>query len=64
MNFSRIWRLDIQETVYDVESELKLNDKKPIAIRGRILEDQEIIDDINVADSDVLLYEVKFSENL
>jgi hypothetical protein len=34
----------------------------PISIRGRILEDNEIIDDIDVADTDVILYEVKFSE--
>lgn len=33
-------------------------------IRGRVLEDHEIIDNLNIAESDVLLYEVKYSTKL
>ena len=28
-------------------------------VRGRVLEDKEVVEDINVADNDVLLYEVQ-----
>lgn len=34
-------------------------DNLPLALEGRILDDHEIVDEINVADTDVLLYEVK-----
>jgi hypothetical protein len=43
------------EKYYDYES----RDSLPLAIRGRILEEDEVVDDINVAESDVLLYEVQ-----
>ena len=35
-----------------------------MSIRGRVLEDLEIIDNLNIAESDILLYEVKFSSRL
>lgn len=62
MDMSRLWRLDIGENVNEVEKyydyEGRDRDSLPLAIRGRILEDKEIVDDINVAETDVLLYEV------
>jgi hypothetical protein len=62
MAIARIWRLDIGESVIEAEKyyEYESRDREglPISLRGRILEDNEIVDNINVADSDVLLYEV------
>lgn len=61
MGMSRLWRLDIGEDVIEIEKlyEYETADSLPIQIRGRVLEEDEIVDNINVADTDVLLYEVK-----
>lgn len=63
MGVARVWRLDTGENICDVEKYFESETDgrtltKPLPIRGRILKDEEIIDDINVADTDVLLYEV------
>ena len=42
------------ERDYDNET----RDNLPIPLEGRVLKDGEIIEDINVADNDVLLYEL------
>jgi hypothetical protein len=61
MGIARLWRLEYGENVYTIEKEYDMEtaDNLPLALEGRILEDQEILEDINVAESDVLLYEVK-----
>lgn len=61
MDLARIWRLDIGEAIEEIEKYYDIHSSfKPFEIRGRILEDDEIIDNINVAENDVLLYEVKY----
>jgi len=51
---ARIWRLDIGESVTEAEKyyeyESRDRDGLPISLRGRVLEDSEIVDNINVAD--------------
>lgn len=68
MSKARIWRLDTGEGVKEIEKffdqESRDLDNLPIQLRGRILEDHEIMDEINVAETDVLLYEVKYNEAL
>lgn len=63
MSMSRIWRLDLGETVFDVEKifEYETLSNLPMHIRGRILAMDEIISNINVADNDILLYEVQYN---
>lgn len=60
MQMARIWRLNIEENVMEIEKYYEFENKEslPLTIKGRILEDHEIVDNINVADTDVLLYEV------
>ena len=58
MGMARLWRLDIGETVEDAEEGYNQSSTIPVGLRGRILEDTDIIDDINVAEADTLLYEV------
>ena len=55
---TRIWRLEVGEDVLDIER--CFDDYKPdqfIPISGRILDENEFIDNIDVAEDDVLLYE-------
>lgn len=61
MGMARIWRLNIEENVLEIEKYYDYESKEslPLPIKGRILEDNEIIDNINVADTDILLYEVQ-----
>lgn len=61
MDMARIWRLDTGENVADIEKyyDYETRDSLPLQIRGRILKDEEIIDEINVADTDVLMYEIQ-----
>jgi len=58
MGMARLWRLDIGEGIDEVEQLFNESSTIPVGIRGRILDDNEIIDDINVAETDTLLYEV------
>ncbi len=69
MNMSRLWRLDTGESISDIEKEFEYEtygsgmEHLPMQIRGKVLELDEVISNINVAETDVLLYEVRFSEN-
>lgn len=49
------------ENVMQIEKEFEYEtrDNLPIALEGRVLQDNEVIEEINVADIDVLLYEVQ-----
>lgn len=57
---ARIWRLEMGENVMNIEKEYDhaTRDLLPIELEGRVLQDKEVIEDIKVADADVLLYEV------
>ncbi len=57
---SRIWRLDTGEDIYEIEKlyEYETRDSLPLQIRGRVLEEFELIENINVSENDILLYEV------
>ena len=61
---TRIWRLEVGEDVYDIEryqiDEAKEGQLYPIS--GRILDGKECVDDIDVAEDDVLLYEPRARE--
>ena len=61
MDLARVWRLDPGETVQQIEREYDLEPLEglPLALEGRVLADHEVVEEINVAESDVLLYEVK-----
>lgn len=60
---SRIWRLDVGENVLDIGKELEyhfdMRKNSLVPVRGRILTNTEIVENINVAENDVLLYEVQ-----
>jgi hypothetical protein len=62
MSMARIWRLETHENVLEIEKEYDYSsrdkDAFPMAIRGKVLDDNQKVEDINVADNDVLLYEV------
>eukprot|EP00350_Pseudokeronopsis_sp_OXSARD2_P003695 CAMPEP_0170547770 /NCGR_PEP_ID=MMETSP0211-20121228/6101_1 /TAXON_ID=311385 /ORGANISM="Pseudokeronopsis sp., Strain OXSARD2" /LENGTH=322 /DNA_ID=CAMNT_0010852937 /DNA_START=359 /DNA_END=1327 /DNA_ORIENTATION=+ len=68
MTMSRLWRLDTGETVQDIEayfeSEMDSIQNFPLQVRGRVLMWDEVVGNINVADADVLLYEVFYSKRL
>ena len=61
LNIARIWRLEPGENVLQIERdyENEIRDNLPIPLEGRVLRDDEIIENINVTDTDVLLYEVQ-----
>ena len=59
LEMSRIWRLDTGESPLEVEKDYNYTRTLPLKVKGRILEPHEIIDEINVADDDILLYEVQ-----
>lgn len=56
---SRLWRLDIGESVMDIEKGINNDYQTAISVRGRVLEKNEVLYQINVSDSDCLLYEIK-----
>lgn len=62
LSMSRVWRLEIGENVFDIEKHFEYESNSfsslPMNIRGRVLELEEVINNINVAENDVLLYEV------
>eukprot|EP00347_Sterkiella_histriomuscorum_P008234 403345866 len=61
MNIARIWRLEVGENVLQIEKEfdMETRDNLPMPLSGKVLLNEEIIEEINVADNDVLLYEVQ-----
>ena len=64
---SRIWRLDVGENVLEIGKELEyhfdMRKNSLVPVRGRILQNTEIVENINVAENDVLLYEVQSMQN-
>ncbi len=58
---SRLWKLDPCENVYQIEKlyEYETRDSLPLSLEGRIIDDKEIIETLNVCDTDVLLYEIQ-----
>lgn len=52
------------EKEYNHVQESRDRDNFPIALEGRILANDEILEDINVADTDILLYEVQALKHL
>lgn len=63
LGMSRIWRLDTGESVLEIEKDFNYENTKnlPMQVRGRILDESLIVENINVAANDVLLYEVVVS---
>ncbi len=65
---SRLWRLETGETIFDIEKyfleESYSLQSLPMQIRGRVLGLDEVAGNINVAEDDVLLYEIQYSEYL
>ena len=61
MDMARLWRLDTGENVMEIEKcyDYESRESLPLQLRGRVLDESEVVDDINVADNDVLLYEVQ-----
>jgi hypothetical protein len=59
LGMSRLWRLEIGEDVYDIERyQAEDPSEKLFPIMGRVLNESEWLDNIDVAEDDVLLYEV------
>lgn len=56
---SRLWKLHIGESIEEIQKDTTYNPTHMHEIRGRVLMDTEILDLINVADTDILLYEVR-----
>lgn len=57
---SRLWRLETGEDVYEIERYYPSDNKNgQYVIRGRVLSPDEKIEDIDVAEDDAILYEVK-----
>ncbi|CDW86593.1 ubiquitin carboxyl-terminal hydrolase [Stylonychia lemnae] len=61
MDMSRLWKLDPSETVYDVEKYYECESKEslPLQIDGKVLEDNQLLEDLNISENDILLYEVQ-----
>ena len=60
---SRIWRLETGEDVQEVERYYQSDNKNGMyVIRGRVLDEKEVIEDIDVAEDDSLLYEVQLNQ--
>jgi len=62
-NYSRLWVFEQNDTIEDLEHNLseKSQDvsKLPIEVHGRILQSHQLIDEINVADDELILLEWK-----
>ena len=62
LGISRLWRLETGEDVLEIERYYPSDNKNGIyVIRGKVLGLQEVIEDIDVAEDDCLLYEVKLN---
>ena len=60
MGMSRLWRLEIGEDVTDIERyQAEDTSDKLFPIMGRVLNESELLDNIDVAEDDVMLYEVQ-----
>jgi hypothetical protein len=65
---SRLWKLEPGENVYELEkyfdSESYSYNNLPLQVRGKVLELNELLENMNIADNDVLMYEVQYSNYL
>lgn len=61
MKIARVWRLEPGEDVLEIEKQYEFESRMnlPLQLRGRVLDDAEILDSINVSINDILLYEVQ-----
>eukprot|EP00347_Sterkiella_histriomuscorum_P019890 403339921 len=61
LDISRLWKLDPHESVFEVEKyyDIETRESLPLHIDGQILQDSQNLEDINISDQDVLLYEVQ-----
>jgi hypothetical protein len=60
LGMSRLWRLEIGEDVNDIERyQAEDSSEKLFPIMGRVLNESEWLDNIDVAEDDVMLYEVQ-----
>lgn len=66
--YSRIWKLDqeresvksLRDTIYQTNGN---PNQLPIEVNGRVLAKMEMVDDFQVAEEDILMYEVKIRPN-
>jgi hypothetical protein len=59
LKMSRIWRLETGEDVQEVERYYQSDNKNGLyMIRGRVLDEKEVVEDIDVAEDDSMIYEV------
>lgn len=58
---ARIWKLEPSESVYEVEKyyEIETRDSLPLHIDGRVLKNDELLEDLNLLETEILLYEVQ-----
>lgn len=65
VTMSRLWKLDVGENITQIQDSIYATngDPKllPIQINGKILDRSATIDQINVADDETLMYEVRIS---
>ena len=60
MGMSRLWRLEIGEDVRDIERyQAEDTSDKLFPIMGRVINESECVDNIDVAEDDVMIYEVQ-----
>lgn len=64
---SRIWKLDVGENISEIQDQIYATngDPKllPININGKVLDKSATIDQINVADEETLMYEVRITQD-
>lgn len=65
LDLSRLWKLEGGDTIEDVKQMLsEINNdlnKLPLAVQARVLEPSQMIDEINVADQELIVMEFKIS---
>lgn len=60
---SRLWRLDTGEDVMEIERYYQSDNKNGMyVIRGRVMSPKEVIEDIDIAEDDCILYEVQLNQ--
>jgi hypothetical protein len=67
VQMSRLWKLDTGENISEIQNQIYATngDPKllPIEVNGSILDRSATIDSINVADDEVLMFEVRISQD-
>ena len=60
--YSRLWVFEQGDSIEELESQIEADSRNlPIEIHGRILQPHQLIDEINVADDEMILLEWKIS---